>query len=451
MRLAACSTAALLGLMFPILSIAQSTPDTTAARGIAAAYNVTGDALMRQFAAKPGNIVFSPTSIGLAMSMALHGARNETADEMRRVLSLTPDRVGAATGGEGQLISILNGYDKSASPVTCPSSAKLVGDKCAMPIGANGRCGSLAEMKDGLCLTQGARPASARLSIANALMVTQLGKASILKSYIQDLARGYDAEVFQNATLDTVNGWVKQKTEGKIDRILGQLSRDSVAVVVNAVYFKARWAAMFAKKATRDEPFRLTPKASIPVPTMHQTDRFAVVAGEGYRAIRLPYTVDGLGMVIVLPNAVDGAASIGAKLDAPAFSKLTAALQAAPTKLVDLSLPKFKITYATDLIPAFKTLGLSLPFRDDGTADFSGMAQKPEPIYITQIQHRAMIDVDEESTEAAAATAINFARSVSPHMPEKPEVFRVDRPFLFYVTDDATGTILFQGRISHPR
>jgi serpin B len=448
MRLATCSTAALLALMFPVLAFAQSTPDATAARSIAAAYNVTGDALMHQFATKPGNIVFSPTSIGLAMSMALHGARNATADEMQRVLSLTPDRISAASGGESQLIRILNGYDKSASPVTCPSSAQRVGDKCAIPIGANGRCGPLAEMKDGLCLTQGVRPASARLSIANALMVTLLGKAPILKSYTQDLARGYDAEVFQNATLDTVNGWVKQKTEGRIDRILDELSSHSVAVIVNAVYFKARWAATFSKKATRDEPFQLAPNANVRVPTMHQTDRFVVVAGEGYRAIRLPYTVSGLGMVIVLPNTVDGVDAIGAKLEAPAFSKLTANLQAAPAKLVDLSLPKFKITYATDLIPAFKALGLVQPFRSDA-ADFSGMAD--EAIYISQIQHRAVIDVDEDSTEAAAATAANFVSRGAPPMPEKPEVFRVDRPFLFYITDDATGAILFQGRISNPR
>src|SRR5277367_3613789 len=121
MRLAAYSTAALLAFLAPACALAQGASDVAAARNIAAAYNVTGDGLMRQLATEPGNIVFSPASIGLAMSMALHGARDATADEMRRVLSLTPERVGAMSSGESKLISILNGYDKSTAPVTCPS------------------------------------------------------------------------------------------------------------------------------------------------------------------------------------------------------------------------------------------------------------------------------------------------------------------------------------------
>ena len=212
---------------------------------------------------------------------------------MRRVLSLTPVHVGTTSGGESQLIRILNGYDQSASPVTCPPAATHVGDKCATPVGSDGHCNPTAELKDGFCLSEGQRPASARLSIANALMLTERGKA-ISADYSDDLKRDYGAELFQNVTLDTVNGWVKQKTEGRIGRILDKLSDDDAAVILNAVYFKGRWAETFSKAATRDEPFRLTPRQSTPVPTMHQTTRFAVVAGKGYRAIRLPYTVPEL-------------------------------------------------------------------------------------------------------------------------------------------------------------
>ena len=450
MRHLSCTVAVLLAFLTPACALAQGSPDATVARDIAAAYNLTGDRLMRQFATKPGNIVFSPTSIGIAMSMALYGARGATADEMRRVLSLTANLADTTSRGEGQLTSILNGYDRES--LSCPSSAKLVGDKCVEPIGANGRCDRNGEMKDGLCLTERLHPTSARLSIANALMLTGKNGDLISTDFTQNLTRSYGAEVFENATLDAVNGWVKKKTEGKIERIIDTLSNDAAAVILNAVYFKGRWASAFAK-ATREEPFRLTRDVTAPVKTMHQTDNFAIVAGKAYRAIQLPYTVSELSMIIVLPDAVDGADAIGKKLDTPAFSELSANLNAAPRKLVDLSLPKFKTGYAVGLVEAFKVLGLTRPFRDD--ADFSGMTGKAaneDPIYIGDIRHRAMIDVDEDGTEAAAATAITMMKSIAPQpKSEEPEVFRVDRPFLFYVTDNATGAILFQGRISDPR
>ena len=116
----------------------------------------------------------------------------------------------------------------------------------------------------------------------------------------------YGAEIFRNAGLDDVNAWVKRKTEGKIERILDQLDRSAAAVILNAVYFKAKWAEVFAKAGTKDDAFNLSPQTKVSVPTMRHTGSYALVTRPLYRAIRLPYTVGQIGMIVVLPNEIAG-------------------------------------------------------------------------------------------------------------------------------------------------
>ncbi len=416
------------------------------AHSMAAAYNSTGQKLMRTFVEKPGNVVFSPLSIGSAMTMATHGARSATREEMLRILAMT----GVASSGAGDLMHVLNSYDASAASVECPSFAKPIGEKCGAPPNADGRCPVRAELKDGLCLSSGSHKPAARVSIANSLMILRDG---ISADYASDLKREYDAEVFQKPSPDAINGWVKSKTGGRIEKMLeNPPGPNDVAILLNAAYFRARWASAFSKQQTKDAPFWVAGKTSALVPTMHQIARLEVVKGDGFRAIRLPYTVEQLGMVIVVPDATDGVDAIGAKLDDAAFSKFVAALNAAPAKRINLAMPKFKIKYDASLVPSFKALGMQLPF--GMKADFSGMTDASvgaSSLYINQIIHRAVIDVDEEGTEATAATAIIFAIRAMPQKQEEPEPFMVDRPFLFYVTDKATGSILFQGRVTDPR
>ncbi len=391
------SVAALLAAcLVPAAAIGQEGPATAGALSLAAAYNATGSKLMRTLAAKPGNIVLSPVSIGLAMSMAAHGARGATRNEMLGVLSVGDDGAGAA-----DLMRVLNSYDPSAGP-------------------------------------------AARLSVANALMLI---RGDVVPDYAADLKRDYGAEVFRNAGLAAINGWVKDKTQGGIGKILDRVSPNDVLVLLNAAYFKASWVTAFDKTATKEAPFQLSPQTSAPVATMHQTGTFQIVTGEGFRAIRLPYTVEKLGIVIVVPDAIDGAGAVGDNLDAAAFGKLRADLEHARAKQVALSLPKFKLSYdAGSLVASFKALGMKLPF-DESAADFSGIGPG---LFIRDILHRAAIEADEEGTQASAATSVVIAgRAISRQ--DQPEVLRVDRPFLFYVTEAATGAILFQGRISDPR
>jgi serpin B len=157
-------------------------------------------------------------------------------------------------------------------------------------------------------------------------------------------------------------------------------------------------------------------------------------------------------MIVVLPDEVDGVRAVAAKLDSAEFAQMRAALRKTPPRLTSLSLPRFKAEYAADLKPEFQQTGMRLAF-DPGKADFSGLTGLPReqaPSAIDQIVHRAVIDVAEESTEAAATTAVGIVASAMPK-PIEPIRFRVDRPFLYYIVDEVTGAVLFQGRIVDPR
>jgi serpin B len=370
------------------------------------AYNASGQQLFAGLTAAPGNVVLSPYSIGTAMAMTLAGARGETAAEMSRVL-MHRLKQGDIDEANRSVLAALNANDRSAKLLT-----------------------------------------------ANALVRTNRGDA-VSVDYADLLHTKYAAELFQDAGLDDINNWVKRKTEGRIDRMLDQLASDSAAVILNAIYFNARWASVFEKKDTRDEAFNIAPSRRVQVPTMTKTDEFARVAGKGYRAIRLPYEDRALGMVIVLPDRIDDLPAVENALDWKELTRLFASIRSAQArKSVALWLPRFNIAFKANLVTAFKQIGLSKAFSEG--SDFGGISAPPPsraPMRIGQIVHRAVIEVAEKGTEAAAATAVEVrSLAVRPRAgPAVPEPFRVDRPFLFYVVDDTTGLILFQGRINDPR
>jgi serpin B len=420
--------------------------DRAVIQALTRAYNVSGQALFREFSAKPGNIVFSPYSIGTAMAMALAGARGDTEREMARVLqhSLARPQINDANAAA---MAILNGYDKSDASPTCPVDMRLQGERCESEPRSTGGCPFPASRVGNVCVANPRTLPSAKLLVANALM---LANAEVAKDYTSQLKDRYAAEVFQRATLDTVNGWVKQRTEGKIEKIIERLSD---VVLVNAVYFKSRWALTFDKKRTKDDFFSLSRSRQEMVPTMLQRANHVVVSRAGYRAIRLPYAVRSLAMVIALPNEVDGVDDVARKLDSTELSQMLAALRTEQPRLVNLTLPRFKSEYTADLKGIFQRAGMKLAF-DDSRSDFSGLTGRPPrlaPAAIDQIIHRAVIEVSEEATEAAAATAIGIRVTSALPKPIEPIQFRVDRPFLYYLVDEATGAVLFQGRVVDPR
>ena len=362
-----------------------------------AAYNGLGQRLLKEFANTPGNVVFSPYSVGSALTMALAGARGATETEMAQVLGLdlSPDEVNAANA------AVLASLNRTSS-------------------------------------------ASLELHLANALMLTS-EQEPISEDYIATLRKNYAAGVFRGGNLTIVNAWVKQKTEGKIDSILKQLDPKTALVLVDAIYFKAFWQSEFKTYATDDAKFQLL-SGTATVPMMYQRGRFALAEMKGYRAIRLPYEGAHASMVVILPDA--GIAGVMQRLNGEELQLLLASFH--EEQPVELWLPRFKTNFQAGLVDPLTKLGMHRAF-DPQTADFSGVTGKPQAqasLRIDQIVHGAVINVMEQGTEAAAATGLSFPPiAYIPHW----EPFRVDRPFLFAVVDDETNAILFEGLIVDPR
>lgn len=417
-------------------------------RPLTQAYNLSGQDLLQALAAAPGNLVVSPYSIGTAMAMVLAGARGETAEEMRKVLRHTLSSQTIDAANASALAALLA---QSGSDLSCPEGFKLNGRLCEAPAPGDkdAPCPHDANRDGGLCVAD-AQTKAMTLRIANALMLVN-PSATIADDYRDTIRTHYGAEIFKDANLATVNAWVKDKTEGKIPTIIERLNPQDSHVLLNAVYFKAPWAQAFAKHATREREFHLTASDKVEVPTMTLSAPFAIEKGDGFQAIRLPYAADGLSMIVIRPDAIDAIDKVIAGLDGTKLGALTEVLRQAPKRPVILTLPRFKFESSADLIPPFKALGMSKVF-DPAQSDLSGMTGLPREkaqSTIDQIAHRAVIEVAEEGTEAAGATAVVVTtRAMAPGQQQR---FEVDRPFMFLIADDRTGAILFAGRVSDPR
>jgi serpin B len=351
--------------------------------------------LYRELGANEGNLFFSPYSISSALGMTYAGAGGNTADQMKRALHFQLE--------QAALNSAFKGLNK-----------ELMG----------------AAQKSGQ-----------KLSIANALVLTGSnvsgGYKDILKNY-------YDAEIFGGG-LERINGWVKQKTEGKIDRILEQLSANSVCVILNAIYFKGAWETQFDTKSTREAPFSISTNAQVKVPLMYRKDTYKLLESETFQAISLPYKGKTLSMVVLLPKSVDGLPAVEQQLTAANLAGWLSKLDRQSDRKVSVYLPKFKLESGYDLVSPFQKMGMTDAFSP--AADFTGMGWQKGLLWIGQIKHKAFVEVNEEGTEAAAATAVEM---ITKSMPVREPVFRADHPFFFMIRDNETGTILFMGRMANP-
>jgi serpin B len=269
------------------------------------------------------------------------------------------------------------------------------------------------------------------------------------KTYLDLLAVNYGAGVrladFSAApdhALQQINDWVDQQTKGKIKDILppGSIDPTTRMVLVNAIYFKAAWQEAFVQKFTHEAPFTLLDGTQVQVSTMQTEGEIPLwmATGNGYQAIALPYKGDLAEMVIILPDQ-GSFESVEGMMDAETFHSILAQLK--PTHLT-LYMPKFEFTTDLDLIPILSALGMPLVF-DKDNADFSAIT-KTERLYVYQAIHKAYVLLNEEGTEAAAATLFG-ARPAS-----LPQEFHIDRPFIFLIRDVPTGTILFLGRVLNP-
>jgi len=240
----------------------------------------------------------------------------------------------------------------------------------------------------------------------------------------------------------TINDWVSNQTEGRIEDLIPQGAIDALTrlVLTNAIYFNAAWEYPFDEKMTADGPFYLLDGGQVIVPMMKQTESFGYTEGEGYQAVELRYDGEELSMVILLPEAGQFEA-FEEGLQAQQVSDIISGLQ--PTE-VALTMPRFEFDSEFSLQDTLAGMGMPIAF--SGEADFSGMTGKPE-LFISDIVHKAFVAVDEAGTEAAAATAVIMRLTA---VPEPPVYVAIDRPFIFLIRDIETGAVLFVGRVMNP-
>jgi serpin B len=292
-----------------------------------------------------------------------------------------------------------------------------------------------------------------RLNLANRLW----GQTSyeFLPTFLQVTRDKYGAELARlnfaqtEEARKTINTWVEEQTEDKITDLIpvGAISSDTKLVLTNAVYFHGIWAEPFKKDRTKDEDFHLTAADKIKVPMMHHSDEFRYGDIDDLQVLELPYGDSSLSMVVFLPKEVDGLADLESKLTFQNMKKWTASVK--HEEEVKVYLPKFKTTSQFEMSSTLRAMGMETAF-DANTADFSGMTGGKD-LFVSAVIHKAFVDVNEEGTEAAAATGVVMAPTAAPiQEPKEPPVFRADHPFVFMIRDNRNGATLFVGRIANP-
>ena len=347
-----------------------------------------------------GNLFLSPYSISTALAMTFAGARGETAGQIADVLHFTleQDRLHQAFAA-------------------LASSVKAAGD------------GS-----------------GCSLHLANALW-GQPGEG-FLDEFLAVTKKHYGAGFrqvdFQRATeraRQIINTWVDQQTRQKISELLqqGDLDPSTVLVLTNAIYFKGAWACRFDPQQTKDAPFWINEQDKVVVPTMHQLRKFPFTAGDEVDVLELPYVGDRLSMVLLLPKQVGGLPALEDSLNTENLDRWLGRLRVQPVRV---SLPRLRLDSRFDLAGTLAAMGMPDAF-SSRKADFSGMTGRPD-LWIDKVIHQAQVEVNEQGTEAAAATAVVIKKG--------PPIttFTADHPFLFIIRDNQTGTILFIGRVANP-
>ena len=279
-----------------------------------------------------------------------------------------------------------------------------------------------------------------QISIANSIWY-RLGY-DVKEDFVQRNKTYYNSEVrklnFANPQAkDTINTWIDQATNGKIEKMIDRISPNVMMYLINAIYFKGDWTHQFSESATRDGEFTLETGGKKRVPMMHLEEEFRHARGDNLGFLRLPYGREKLAMYILLPDEGEDLDEIIRRLDEDSWNKVLSKLE---EKEVILAMPKYRIEYGVkSLNDVLAKMGMGLAF----AGGFSGINPK---LFISRVMHKAVIDVNEKGSEAAAATVVDMAESIPP----EPVEFIVDRPFLFAISDDRTGSILFLGKVAEP-
>ncbi len=360
--------------------------------------------LYQEIAAQEGNLFFSPFSVSAAFGMTLAGTDGDTYDQLATAMHITGDEADFH-GGLGALVQDLDG--ERGRGYTLEVANRLFGQE-GYPFQAD------------------------------FLTVTSEDYAAPLEhlDFIADPdgSRGY------------INGWVEDETHGRIEDLLpaGSITSLTRLVLANAIYFLADWATAFDPEDTYDGSFILADGTEVTTPMMYGEIEAESGWAEGVGVLRLPYADDEVDLVVLVPDAGSDLATLEADLSPDFIDTLLDSTYA--SEELQVHLPKFEMTLETNLIPVLQGLGVEDAFIC-GEADFSRLTTPDlaEGLCITGAFHKAFVSVDEAGTEAAAATAVVVGYE------SEPPNFEVNRPFVFMIRDDLTGSILFMGRVADPR
>jgi len=338
------------------------------------------------------NVFISPLSASMALGMTANGADGTTYDEMRTALRLTGATREDVDVGYESLITMLRGLDPGT-----------------------------------------------QFTIANSIWYEQ--SFPFNASFLDESKQYFDARVqaldFTNpSALTTINTWVSEQTNDKIPKILESISPNEVMFLVNAIYFKGIWQKQFDKSKTVDGTFHASDGTTALVPMMARGEGVQYAATSEYQAVDLPYGNSAFTMTVVLPSSNADIDAFAESFDQAKWNSLVSSLQ--DTNL-EVFLPRFRIEWSRPLNEDLKQLGMRLAFSN---ADFTRMSPRGRDLFITRVIQKTFVDVDEEGTEAAAATAVGVG------VTSMPASFRADRPFLVVIRERFSGTILFIGKIA---
>jgi len=348
------------------------------------------------------NLFISPSSILTALAMTYNGAEGQTREAMSETLHLQEMSLDDVNRAFADLLTILNHPDPDLE-----------------------------------------------LAVANSLWARE--DIDFNEDFLDRNSNYYKAEIssldFANPeSADMINSWVEEQTRGAIEEIVqAPISPDTILFLINAIYFKGEWAEQFDSDLTRNMPFYLSDGTDIEHPIMFQNGEFAYLENELFQAVSLPYGKnERFSMYVILPSKEVGLSKFYQEMNTESWPEWTDSFS---VREGEVGLPRFKFEYETSLNDVLSELGMGIAF-DDHTADFSGMRPTPPPLAISDVKHKSFIEVNEEGTEAAAATSVEIEVTA---MPEDDRfTMIVDRPFFFTITDNMTGINLFMGSVANP-
>ena len=352
------------------------------------------------------NLFYSPASLLIALAMTCYGARGNTAAEIMKVLHVASVSSPDLNKGIKKFIESLNG----------------------------------ASDENNKLLTAN------RLFVQKSFAILEAFKIGTREFYDAELAKVDYITNAENAR-EQINHWVEKKTNDKIKDLIppGMLSSDTRLTLVNAIYFKGLWIEKFKKERTFSKSFYVSQNEEIKVNMMHQEADFKYFESQelACQVLEMPYIGRKMSMVIYLPKEINGLAKLEEQMTYDSLQKSLSSLDASMDE-VEVFLPKFKLTQRFDLNDILSKMGAEEMFIP-GKADLTGITA--EPLFVSKVVHKAFVEVNEEGTEAAAATGIGMNTF---SMPLPKPVFKADHPFLFLIRHNDSGAILFLGRLVRP-